>query len=74
MNWLSILDMMLEAETYEANTRAKVNEAISEGKPYKHRPLVFIPSVERRPLLEKAELRERIRALRNSNSMAQRAL
>jgi hypothetical protein len=66
MNWLSILEMMVEAEAYEANTKAAVDEAISAGKPYKHQPLVFQRAVEREPIREKDELRERVRALRKA--------
>jgi hypothetical protein len=66
MNWLSILEMMQEAEMYEVKTRWEVNDAIARGEPYKHRPLVFTPNRQELPIMSKEELRERIRALRKA--------
>jgi hypothetical protein len=69
MNWITIVGMMAEAETYESHLRASINQAISAGRPFKDRPLAFL---SRRPeyMEEKEELRERVRNLRNTGAAA----
>jgi hypothetical protein len=68
MNWLSILEMMAEAESYESNLRSSVNQAISSGKPFKDRPLAYLRQGKQEPLQSKEDLRERVRNLRNPNT------
>jgi hypothetical protein len=65
MNWLSILEMMAEAESYESNLRSSVNQAISSGKPFKDRPLAFLRRGKHESLQSKQDLRERVKNLRN---------
>lgn len=71
MNWLSILEMMVEAEAYESSIKIAVDQAISAGKPFKNQPLLFTPIVNSPPLQSKSDLRDRIRALRNPKTTAQ---
>jgi hypothetical protein len=70
MNWLSIVEMMNEAEAYESNLKVKVNEAISAGTPFKNNLLAYVRRSERQPPQSQSELRDRIRALRNTTASA----
>jgi hypothetical protein len=69
MNWITIVGMMAEAETYESHLRSSISQAISSGKPFKDRPLAFL---SRKPeyLESKQDVRERVRNLRNPNTAA----
>jgi hypothetical protein len=68
MNWLSILEMLNEAEAHESSIDAKINEAIGAGQPFQNQQLVFQPRIKREPLQSQSELRDRIRALRNTSN------
>jgi hypothetical protein len=65
MNWLTILEMMNNAEAYETHFRAAIEQAISDGTPLKDRSVALLQKVKNEPIRSKVELRERIRNLRS---------
>jgi hypothetical protein len=70
MNWLTILEMMVNAEANESHLQLAMNQAISEGKPFKDRSPVLLRKSKNDPLHTKDELRDRIRSLRNTSISA----
>jgi hypothetical protein len=67
MNWLTVLELMAEAEAYEPRRQVAVEQAIKAGKPFIERPLIFKRENKVAPIQEVQELKERIKALRNTN-------
>jgi hypothetical protein len=65
MNWLTILEMMNNAEAYETHFRAAIDQAISDGTPLKDRSVALLQKSKHEPIRSKVELRERIRNLRS---------
>jgi hypothetical protein len=70
MNWLTIAEMMADAETYESQLQLAMNQAIRQGKPFKGYSPVFLRKSKTNPIESKHDLRNRIRNLRNSNAAA----
>jgi hypothetical protein len=73
MNWFTILEMMDEAENYEAEVQAATNQALAAGTPRKGTESLRLHSYKRTPIQNKDELRQRIRTLRNPNTVPQPA-
>ncbi|KAF1919317.1 hypothetical protein BDU57DRAFT_443018 [Ampelomyces quisqualis] len=67
MNWLTVLELMAEAEAYEPRRQFAINQAIQADKPFKERPFLFQRQNHAAPINSVQELRERIKALRNPN-------
>jgi len=65
LNWLSVVEMMNEAEAFEKDLNVKINEAISAGVPVDTERLVYRPRVLKEPLETQAEVKQRITALRS---------
>ncbi|KAH7392251.1 hypothetical protein DE146DRAFT_738094 [Phaeosphaeria sp. MPI-PUGE-AT-0046c] len=65
MNWLSVLEMMIQAESNENLRLATVNQAMAAGTPANDTSLVFMRHTMREPLETVEKLRERIITLRN---------
>jgi hypothetical protein len=71
MNWLSILEMMDQAEAWELHRQFSINQAIAIGKPYKDRPLAsLLGASKHEPMASRDDLREQIRRLRNPTVVA----
>ena len=71
MNWFTILEMTDEAEKYEAEVQAATNQALATATPLKGTEPVRLRSYNRTPIHHKDELRQRIRTLRNPNTIPQ---
>ena len=69
MNWLSILEMMSSAEEYEARFQFAMNLAISAGKPFNQASVSLLQRSRRAPVESRDVLRDRIRTLRNPNTI-----
>ena len=70
MNWLSILEMMADAEVYESHLQYAMNQAISAGKPFNNNSVKLLRRSKDDPLKSQDELRKRIRNLRNPNTVS----
>ncbi|KAH5432447.1 hypothetical protein HBI47_096000 [Parastagonospora nodorum] len=65
LNWLSIVELMNEAEAFEKDLNVKIDQAISAGEPADTQRLLYRPKVLKEPLKTQAEIKERIKALRS---------
>ncbi|KAH7075135.1 hypothetical protein FB567DRAFT_452645 [Paraphoma chrysanthemicola] len=63
-NWVTILEMMSNAEAYETHFQAAINAAIAQGTPLKDRSLRLLQTAKVESIQSKVDLRERIRVLR----------
>jgi hypothetical protein len=69
MNWLSILEMMDDAEEYEARFQLVLSQAIGAGKPFDPANVESLRARQSKPLADRDALRERVRVLRNPNAV-----
>jgi hypothetical protein len=71
MNWLTIAELMAEAQAYEADLQHLMNIAIREGKPFKLNAPMLDRAPKPEPITTKQELKERIKQLRDTGVAAQ---
>lgn len=65
MNWLSVMELMMQAESYENTRLAAVNQAIAAGTAVRDTSLVFMRHTKGESLQTVEKLRNRIVTLRN---------
>jgi hypothetical protein len=71
MNWITILEMMDEAEVYESDFQLTFNKIVAMGKPFNAAQAALrFRTVNRNPIFSKDDLRDRIRSLRNPTTLS----